>query len=63
MTATESNDPVPRDVLVLGVGNVLLRDEGVGVQMNMSHMAARQEVRSLLQVIGFRAPDGQELPI
>lgn len=52
-----------REMFLKGLTLLDLRDHGVGVQMNMSHMAARQEVRSLLEVIGFRAPDGQELLI
>ena len=52
-----------REMFLKGLTLLDLRDNGVGVQMNMSHMAARQEVRSLLKTIGFRAPDGQELLI
>ncbi|HBN51631.1 MAG TPA: ATPase, partial [Thalassospira sp.] len=31
--------------------------------LSMSHMAARQEVRALLEIIGFTPADGEELPI
>ena len=46
MTATELDGPVGRDVLILGIGNILLRDEGIGV-----HAVRRLTER-------FEMPDG-----
>jgi len=42
-----------RELFPTGLTLLDLRDEDVGVQLNMSHVAARQEVRALLQAIGL----------
>ncbi|MCC9625527.1 division plane positioning ATPase MipZ [Thalassospira sp. MA62] len=52
-----------RELFLKGLTLLDLREKGVGIPMSMSHMAARQEVRSLLEVIGFKPAEGEELPI
>jgi chromosome partitioning protein len=52
-----------RELFLNGLTLLDLREKGVGISMSMSHMAARQEVRQLLEVIGFTPSDGEELPI
>ena len=52
-----------RELFLKGLTLLDLREKGVGIPLSMSHMAARQEVRALLEIIGFTPADGEELPI
>ena len=52
-----------RELFLKGLTLLDLREKGVGIALSMSHMAARQEVRALLEIIGFTPADGEELPI
>lgn len=52
-----------RELFLKGLTLLDLREKGVGITLSMSHMAARQEVRQLLEVIGFSPAEGEELPI
>tara|TARA_R110000868_G_scaffold266274_1_gene525174 strand:+ start:50362 stop:51261 length:900 start_codon:yes stop_codon:yes gene_type:complete len=52
-----------RELFLKGLTLLDLREKGVGIPMSMSHMAARQEVRALLEIVGFSPADGEELPI
>jgi chromosome partitioning protein len=52
-----------RELFLNGLTLLDLREKGIGITLSMSHMAARQEVRQLLEVIGFTPSDGEELPI
>jgi chromosome partitioning protein len=45
-----------RELFLKGLTLLDLREEGTGVALNMSHVAARQEVRALLQAIGLPSP-------
>jgi hypothetical protein len=45
-----------RQLFLQGLTVLDLRDEGTEVQLNMSHLAARQEIRHLLEAIVNRAP-------
>ena len=44
-----------RELFLKGLTLLDLREDGTGVALNMSHVAARQEVRALLQAIALRA--------
>ncbi|MDP2700091.1 division plane positioning ATPase MipZ [Thalassospira sp.] len=52
-----------RELFLKGMTLLDLREKGTGISLSMSHMAARQEVRQLLEVIGFSPAEGEELPI
>lgn len=45
-----------RELFLQGLTVLDLREEGSGVTLNMSHVAARQEVRRLLDFIGLEKP-------
>ncbi len=45
-----------RELFLKGLTLLDLREEGTGVVLNMSHVAARQEVRALLQAIDLPSP-------
>ncbi len=45
-----------RQLFLQGLTVLDLRDEGTDVQLNVSHVAARQEIRNLLEAIVNRAP-------
>ena len=47
-----------RELFLKGLTLLDLRDPGAGVRLNMSHIAARQEVRLLLEVIGLLGSSG-----
>lgn len=42
-----------RELFLQGLTLLDIRDKGTGIRMNMSHLAARQELRALLQAIGL----------
>ncbi len=45
-----------RELFPKGLTLLDLRERGAGVALNMSHLAARQEVRALMQAIGLAEP-------
>ena len=45
-----------RELFLKGLTLLDLREDGAGVTLNMSHVAARQEVRALLQAIALPGP-------
>ena len=45
-----------RELFLKGLTLLDLREEGTGIALNMSHVAARQEVRALLQAIALPSP-------
>jgi chromosome partitioning protein len=49
-----------RELFPKGLTLLDLRERGVGVSLNMSHVAAREEVRGLLDAIGVAEPRQQE---
>ena len=48
-----------RELFPKGLTLLDLKEDGTGVDMTMSHVAARAEIRSLLDVIGFEEPNPQ----
>ena len=48
-----------RELFPKGLTLLDLKEDGTGVNMTMSHVAARAEIRSLLDVIGFEEPNPQ----
>lgn len=46
-----------RELYLLGLTLFDIRDEGAGVELSMSHLAALQEVRSLMRTIGLPVPE------
>ena len=49
-----------RELFLKGLTLLDMRRPGLGVRLNMSHVAARQEVRMLLQAIGLPAHNGAD---
>ncbi|MDX1712060.1 MAG: division plane positioning ATPase MipZ, partial [Rhodovibrionaceae bacterium] len=49
-----------RELFPKGLTLLDLRERGVGVSLNLSHVAAREEVRGLLDAIGVAEPRGEE---
>jgi chromosome partitioning protein len=46
-----------RELFPKGLTVLDLRDKGAGVELNLSHVAARQEIRRLMAAIGLLAPE------
>ena len=42
-----------RELFPKGLTLLDLRESGAGVRLNMSHLAARQELRDLIRILGF----------
>jgi chromosome partitioning protein len=51
-----------RELFPKGLTLLDLRDAGAGVSLNMSHVAARQELRDLFRIIGLDEADQQDAP-
>jgi len=51
-----------RELFVHGLTLLDLREQRAGVTLSMSHLAARQELRTLLQAIGIAAPAREQEP-
>ncbi len=46
-----------RELFPKGLTVLDLRDKGAGVELNLSHVAARQEIRRLMAAMGLVAPE------
>lgn len=53
-----------RELFLDGLTLLDLRDVGLSMRLNISHVAARQEIRALLEVLGFdgKKPEAEEEP-
>lgn len=52
-----------RELFLAGLTLLDVRDEDAGVRLSMSHIAARRELRDLIEAIGFVAPEPARAPL